>query len=507
MAAEKRDMTNFYEFPGEINEATQTYEFPPLYHADDHGHIRVWHAYIRLVQEKNNNKSRVTEIDWNPGDETNVIDLDDKYFGTGEDYEDLPENVVVQMWSETGVTNMKITRGIPSYYEGIKNEGKKNQRNALHTALIEGRKDYLNKKRKGATEKIPKVTEKKSKKTKKTTEKEDRSDNSADESDNSEEKKSFKKSKKSNNINSTTHTTRYFPMLARKYAESKKYIKFPCAVQRKYDGVRCLAHYNPEEKQVDLYTRTRKDMPGKNYIKDILMGYLPLMMRDGSSLYLDGELYKHGLQLQKISGESRNDTEGESMQLEYHIYDCFYPNNLSMPYSERRILLEEFINSMTQADRNTIKLVETFTVQNQGEIDALFDRIVAEGYEGCIIRGLAAPYLTDANKTSTKLRSHYLVKLKARFSEEYPIFGYTQGKRGKDKGAIIWQCKAKKGKVFNVTPKNMTYEERKSIFEECDTQELFKEKYKGKPLTVEFEAMSKDGVPQRAKGIVIRDYE
>jgi hypothetical protein len=98
-----------------------------------------------------------------------------------------------------------------------------------------------------------------------------------------------------------------------------------------------------------------------------------------------------------------------------------------------------------------------------------------------------------------------LVKLKQCFSDEFKIIGYTEGSRGKDKGAIIWVCETADNVEFNVTPKDITYEQRKELF--LDAEENFDKKYKHKMLTVDYEALSKNGVPLRAKAVVIRDYE
>ena len=124
------------------------------------------------------------------------------------------------------------------------------------------------------------------------------------------------------------------------------------------------------------------------------------------------------------------------------------------------------------------------------------------GYEGAMLRNTNGEYLASADKAS---RSSDLVKLKPKHTDEFKIIGYTQGKRGKDKGAIIWICSTENDNEFNVTPKDMTYEERYDLFIDCEKN--FDEKYFNKMMTVEYEDLSKAGVPQRAKAVIIRDYE
>jgi ATP-dependent DNA ligase len=460
MTAEKRNMTDFTILPGGINDIKNQYEFPYLRIKDIKNNIRIWKIFIRIVKDG----KRQTEIDWNEIAE-DVLKLKDEYFYTGDNYIDLPKYSIVQVWTERGIEGMKITKDVPTYFEKIANEGKSNQRNQLHEALIYARSLYLKRIEKGGT-------------------------------------KSKSGIKIKNNIN-----TMYFPMLATPYKDAAKYIKYPIYTQRKYDGVRCLSYYDIKNNKIICYTRTQKEFPGKEYIKNILLKYLPDFIKNNFSLYLDGEFYKHGLRLQDISGESRNETEGETKKLEYHIYDCFYPDNMQMEFKNRLKLLDTFLNKINNEDKKIIKKVETILLDDKKKVDEFFNKVVNEGYEGCILRNIDSPYLGNATKTGTNTRSKNVIKLKAKFTDEFEIVNFTEGKKGKAKGAIIWVCKTKDGDEFNITPKNMSDIERKKLYDECSKNNLFEKKYKGLMLTVEYEELSKKNIPQRAKVLTIRNYE
>ncbi len=95
--------------------------------------------------------------------------------------------------------------------------------------------------------------------------------------------------------------------------------------------------------------------------------------------------------------------------------------------------------------------------------------------------------------------------MKPKFTDEYEVVGYAEGSKGKDKGAILWVCQTQDGDQFHVTPKDMTYAERYDLFH--DAVDNFEEKYLGRMLTVEYEDLSKDGIPLRAKALTFRDYE
>jgi hypothetical protein len=92
--------------------------------------------------------------------------------------------------------------------------------------------------------------------------------------------------------------------------------------------------------------------------------------------------------------------------------------------------------------------------------------------------------------------------------DEYEVVGFDQGSKGRDKGAIIWVCKNSDGESFNVTPKNITYEERYKLFKEAkqNNGKGFDEKFKGRMMTVEYEDLSADNIPLRAKAVGFREH-
>ena len=99
-----------------------------------------------------------------------------------------------------------------------------------------------------------------------------------------------------------------------------------------------------------------------------------------------------------------------------------------------------------------------------------------------------------------------LVKMKKQMTDEYEVISFTEGKKGKDKGALLWILKTDKDISFTVTPKDMTYEERYKLFKEASIKKYFDEKFKGRMMTVEYEDLSKDQIPLRAKSIGFREH-
>ena len=116
---------------------------------------------------------------------------------------------------------------------------------------------------------------------------------------------------------------------------------------------------------------------------------------------------------------------------------------------------------------NLVK-VPTLMARNRTEEEFLYRGMLTLGFEGSIVRNMNGLYKADSNTKSSYLRSMDVQKRKPLFTEEYPIEGFTEGKRGREKGALIWilrrDSEEHDDKLFNATPKNVTIEERKILF-------------------------------------------
>ena len=464
MTSSVRDFTDFEAFPGELDAGTGYHSLPLLWHKDGANRWRMWQIHVRIIK---NPTETLTGIDWDLLKEKQ-IPIKKNYYTMGEK---ISLVAAAEAWVETGIENGKITRNSPTYFTDPLNKDKANERNIFQTALVYARSQWLKRKERGGSE-----------------------------------------SKSVIHISQTN--TLFFPMLAKTFKDGEKHLQFPLYVQPKLDGVRCLMYLQKKNggvKNVVAYTRTKKMFPSVDYVKKILYPYLDALYDDekNQSIYFDGELYKHGKKLQDISGDSRNEASDTTVdnknRNEYHIYDCFYPLELDMPFSRRLEQLKAFYEALEPSDSIVLKRVPTFLIKNQIEVSKKYTHFTKMGYEGIMLRNANGPYLANSQRTGAFLRSKDLVKMKPKFADEYELVGYTEGSKGKDKGAILWICQTKTGEQFNVAPKDITYEERYTLFQEAEKN--FNEKYKGRMLTVEYEDLSKNEVPLRAKALAFRDYE
>jgi ATP-dependent DNA ligase len=266
------------------------------------------------------------------------------------------------------------------------------------------------------------------------------------------------------------------PMLAHDYNKRAKSIKFPCFVQRKFDGTRCVGMPGK-----GLFSRNRKAYPHLEHIVAEINKLPP-------SIVLDGELYSDTLTFQEIVGLVKQETlkkgaEEQHLKIQFHIYDIIN----EMPYEQRYANLQMLFNKYKFKH---LVFVKTDVCESEERMKELHAAYVAEGYEGIMLRNKTGLYKNS--------RSADLQKYKEFFDDEYEVVDYKEGE-GLEEGCVLWVCKTPEGKLFSCRPRG-TREDRVELFKNGD-------KYVGKKLTVRFQELTNDKVPRFPVGITFRDYE
>jgi DNA ligase-1 len=359
----------------------------------------------------------------------------------------LQDEMYCTLYTNTGYQNMKITKSADTIISTGKNLGKKNKTTVITQAISDATSRYNLKVKGGYSLTI-------------------------------EEKKE-------------DDILFPFPMAVNTYQNHSNKLKYPLYVQPKLDGLRMLAKlYNGK---VILTSRRMHEIIGFEKLKQELQIILEQIDVD---LILDGELYKHGMNLQTISGIVRNeDNLEEKDQLQFWLFDCFQVNDTS-GFEDRINLLSTLLEDH---EFNYIKLTETKKINSSEEADDYFNQVVEDGYEGIIYKSIDRHYEYSFDKEK---RSMYYLKRKKQFDAEFEIIGYTSGV-GKNKETVIFIYKTTEGFEFNSVP-NGTYEYLKELYQDC--LENFDSKYKGQFSKLAFDDLSKDNVPLRARVTqVIRD--
>jgi ATP-dependent DNA ligase len=266
-----------------------------------------------------------------------------------------------------------------------------------------------------------------------------------------------------------------FPMLAYNYKNFGDRIQYPCFIQKKIDGVRCMAI-----PQKGLFSRYRKSFPYLDHIREEI-NLLP------PDIVLDGELYSDTISFQEIVEQIKEDTlspnnKDKQLQMKYHVYDIMS----DQPYAQRYERLQQIFNRFPFKH---LVLVDTEQCDSEKKMKELHDNYVADGYEGVILRNKLGGYLND--------RSIDLQKYKEFSDTEVTILGFKSDK-GEDQGCVIWICEYE-DKLFAFRSRG-SQEQRRKQFQNGAT-------YIGKHLTIRYQGKTDDGRLRFPIGIAIRDYE
>jgi DNA ligase-1 len=295
-------------------------------------------------------------------------------------------------------------------------------------------------------------------------------------------------------------------------SRKKKVITFPCFVQPKLDGLRCVS-YATHSTGVALQSRTGAFFTGLPAIAAALRPYLS----QHPNIVIDGELYTDQMPFEELAGlikkkKITDDDVERLMKVKYHVYDIYDRTLPDMPYSERLAVLAAAVRRcgcvandafhsggthstasarMLRSDTEAatmVVLVRTEKVAALADFRRLFAEFVEAGYEGIMLRNAAGIYCAN-------YRSNDLQKYKEFMEEEYRIIDFTQGE-GRDAGAVIWVCETADGKVFTVRPRG-SLNQRRDWFSDGD-------KYIGKNLTVIYQELTEDGKPRFPVGKALR---
>jgi DNA ligase-1 len=282
-------------------------------------------------------------------------------------------------------------------------------------------------------------------------------------------------------------------MLAEKWKDKKSKVKYPVIVQPKLNGVRCIALY--KDSKVLLLSRG-----GGYYIMPHIQAALLPFFISNPNIQLDGELYNHGMPLQKIVGICTLEDEAQfdrKLPIQYWIYDLAIGK--SMQTQRFSILYTDF---STLADGVKILKLQTLTANNEKDVDYYHNTWVEAGYEGAIVRDSNAYYQFG-------FRDSCLLKVKEFQDEEFEIVGCEVDKnKGIGESFTFTLRNNINDLLFNARPTG-TIAEKENWFNNIIN-------YMGKKATVRFQERTQDGLPHQAHVRhkdspllieAIRDYE
>lgn len=267
------------------------------------------------------------------------------------------------------------------------------------------------------------------------------------------------------------HQKRYFePMLAVKWEDRKDKVTYPIFSQPKLDGIRCIVTED------GMFSRNGKEILSAPHIRQSLDD----LFKKNPDLILDGELYadKYAndfntiVSLVKKTKPTQEDLRQSELNIEYHVYDL--PSTLG-DFRDRcyelYLLEEEFVGTRC-------KIVPTYTLYSEEDVQSKYLEYVEAGYEGQMLR-VDGPY---ENKRSKNLMKH-----KSFQDQEFTILGIYEGE-GNKTGTVGYMTFEIDGKPFRSNVK-CTREQGAKIWK--DRESLI-----GKSATVKYFELTPGGIPR-----------
>ena len=311
----------------------------------------------------------------------------------------------------------------------------------------------------------------------------------------------------------------FSPMLAHDALKRKSSIVYPVFVQPKLDGVRCLVTFDENGDPV-FNSRGNKTYPVQGQIVSQMK-----RLREATGVDMfDGEVYLHGLSLQKIlslvkkwrteedvSLEIQKETKKlqktnpeavaehpyggySSKDLEFHIFDI--PSNkpwiINDGISDFRDTECRYADLIAVGDTNNslalsrVQVVNGATVNDEEEVLLTVAVNMQNGYEGSMIRNFKGLYEFGQ-------RSSDLQKWKVFKTDEAIVEGVEVDKNGQG----VLKCRRKNGIRFKCKMKGT----------HAETSYDTMLKIVGKFITFSYQTDTDDGVPQFPVGVCTRDVD
>jgi len=270
------------------------------------------------------------------------------------------------------------------------------------------------------------------------------------------------------------------PMLAFPFDKQGHKITYPCYVQPKLDGHRCIAMVI--DGKATLWSRTQKRINSMPHIEAELEAMFP-----ETNIVLDGELYNHDYRerFEDLTSKIRKDKPVPGHEVvQYHVYDVVTDG----PFTTRNAMLDLLAELVLATGAQSISSVYTVTAEDETALMDAFAIFVEQGFEGAIARNAAGLY---KNK-----RSYDLQKIKEFDDAEFEVVRIEEG-RGKMAGKALFVCETVMGDEF-----------RCKMVGELDALTAYldnADQWIGKLLTVKFFGMTNGGVPRFPIGLRFRE--
>jgi len=245
----------------------------------------------------------------------------------------------------------------------------------------------------------------------------------------------------------------------------------------KLNGLRCM--YIPGR---GFYSRD-----GKRWNDAILAHIIPPV----TDYILDGELYCHGMSLQKINsnvGVNRIESGYEAGFVSFWAFDLVEPKYNALT---RMLLLEKIIKESTGVG---VEMIPWSICKTRIELDECYEEYLKQQFEGQMLKSVFGSYMPQGTKERSTMN---LQKRKAFLDDEFQCIGRIVSDEGK--------CKGKLGALKFITNRGVSFEVGTGFTDEEREEFITPNYHFQKKATIKYLNLTDDGRPFNASFVGWRD--
>lgn len=258
------------------------------------------------------------------------------------------------------------------------------------------------------------------------------------------------------------------PMKLANFKDSEAHIKYPCYVQRKFNGSRLMMLDG-----VAISKIGRVESFGIEHLREQVAQL---------GINIDAEVYTHGLSLQKIRSATTKANQ-DTPALTLVIFDAPLRD---VVFSDRLRDLRRIQRRIKELSLTHLSVEMPTLVNNREELMAFYEGVIPE-YEGIVIRNQDSLFEFGVRSSSTQ-------KLKPRYDGEALVTGVEECKNGDGK-LILRASDSLDGVIFKCMMKVLRRDGLSHPRKVTDMEPLI-----GQWITFSYEELSDAGIPTKPVG-------
>ena len=228
---------------------------------------------------------------------------------------------------------------------------------------------------------------------------------------------------------------------------------------------------------------------GKRWNDSVLAHIIPPQ----TDYIIDGELYCHGMSLQKINsavGVNRLEPGADANWITFFAFDLVEPKFNALT---RMLLLEKLLND-NRGQTAGIDLIKWEICKTRIELDNCYNDYISKNYEGQMLKSVFGTYMPQGPKERSTMN---LQKRKAFLDAEFLCVGRVISTEGK--------CAGKLGALVFKTPKGVTFEVGTGFTDEEREEYIAPAFDYRRKATIKYLNLTDDGRPFNASFVGWRD--